>query len=264
MRQSLTATLACLLLSQSLPGQLIEKTIRYSLGDSSFESTVVFDNQRTSLRPAILMIPNWMGPTPASLQKAKDIAGTDYVVMMVDVYGTDVRPQNSGEAGEAAATLRSNRPLMRQRVAAGHRALLELADSLPVNPSKIAAIGFCFGGGAVLEYARTGADIAAVVSFHGDLLSPTLSTDAASTRAKVLVLHGAADPYVPQSDVRQFVDVMLGTSVDWTLVQFSGAVHSFTDPQARTPGKAQYNPVVAERAFEMMDELFEEIFDEDD
>ncbi|MFP4283230.1 MAG: dienelactone hydrolase family protein, partial [Opitutales bacterium] len=115
--------------------------------------------------------------------------------------------------------------------------------------------------GAVLEMARGGVEIDAVVSFHGDLLSPTLEEDAAQTTAKVLVLHGAEDPYVPQGDVEQWIDVMLETEVDWTLVQYAGAVHSFTDPEANSPGQSAYHARTAKRAFALMHALFEEIWE---
>ena len=106
-----------------------------------------------------------------------------------------------------------------------------------------------------------GAELDAIVSFHGDLMSPTLAEDAGQTQAQVLVLHGAADPFVPQSDVQAFIDAMLATDVDWELVQYSGTVHSFTDPTANMEGKAQYNAISAGRAFERMEALLDELWD---
>lgn len=243
--------------------EINERVVSYEIGETTFKGSVVWSGSDSGERPGILMVPNWMGPTKASLEKAKEVADEGFVVMMVDMYGVDVRPTNSSEAGAAAGTLRSDRPLMRARAL---KALDEFRslDDVPLDTSKVAAIGFCFGGGTVLEMARAGADVDAVVSFHGDLLSPTLEMDSGQISAKVLVLHGADDPYVPQDHVSQFITAMQATDADWQLVQFSNTVHSFTDPLANAVGQADYNPVSAERAFEYMEELLAEMWDLDD
>jgi len=240
-------------------------TINHSVGGVDFVSTIVWDADHSDPMPGILMVPNWMGPTEASLKKAKQVADDDYVVMMVDMYGVGTRPADAEEASAAATGVRSDRAMMRARANNALETFRALPQqgSVPLDSDRIAAIGFCFGGGTVLELARSGADVDAVVSFHGDLRSPTLQEDSANIQSKVLVLHGAADPYVPQDHVREFVDVMNSTDVDWQLVQFGGAVHSFTNPLAQSEG-ARYDPVVAERAFEMMDDLLEELWDAED
>ncbi|MEM0965050.1 MAG: dienelactone hydrolase family protein [Verrucomicrobiota bacterium] len=235
------------------------RVVSYELDGVQFQSTIVWDQDDNDRRPAVLMVPNWMGPTEQSLEKARMIADDDYVVMMVDLYGVGVRPTNMEEASSAAGFLRGDRSLMRARMAKALEVLLA-EQGLPLKNGEVAAIGFCFGGGAVLEFARTGADLDAVVSFHGDLLSPTLEADSKDITASVLVLHGADDPFVPQSDVDEWVTVMLGTGVDWQLVQFSNTVHSFTDPSAAMKGQAEYNPLSAKRAYEYMEELFDEKF----
>lgn len=226
-----------------------------------FEATIVTPLDAAGPLPGILMVPNWMGPTEASLDKAMKVAGDAYVVMMVDMYGVAVRPQNAAEAGAAAGLLRGDRALMRARAAKALEEFRARADRVAMDPARVAAIGFCFGGGTVLELGRAGADLDAVVSFHGDLLSPTLADDAGRTTAKVLVLHGAADPYVPQSDVEEWISVMLGTEVDWQLYQYAGAVHSFTNPAANSPGQSHYDARTAARAFASMAALFAEIWD---
>lgn len=242
-------------------GELSIRSLPYELDGTKFMSTIIWDGDEDDSRPGILMVPNWMGPTRASLEKAMRIADDDYVVMLVDLYGIDVRPQNQEEASEAAGFLRGDRELMRARMAKAMEILLE-QRGIPLQADELAAIGFCFGGGAVLEYARTGVDLDAVVSFHGDLLSPTLEGDSQKIKASVLALHGADDPFVPQSDVDQWISVMMGTDVDWQLVQFSNTVHSFTDPNAAMPGQAEYNPLSSARAFEMMELLFDEKFED--
>ncbi len=208
----------------------------------------------------ILMVPNWMGPTEQSLKKAKEIAAMGYVVYMVDMYGVDVRPMNMEQAGKAAGFVRGDRELMRKRA----RKALEVFRQHPLRFTTdrqcIAAIGFCFGGGTVLELARSGADVDAVVSFHGDLLSPTLESDSKNIKCRVLVLHGADDPFVPPADVRAFKDAMQQTEADWMFVSFGNAVHSFTDPFAGMPGKAAFEPRANDRSFMIMNAFLKQAF----
>jgi dienelactone hydrolase len=235
------------------------KVVRYDLDGTTFESTIVFQGSLDGPRPGILMVPNWMGPTSASLDTCRHIAADGYVVMMVDMYGTGTRPTNGDEAGAAAGKVRGDRALMRARAGKALDVFRAEGRPLGLDPAKVAAIGFCFGGGTVLELGRSGADVAAIVSFHGDLASPTLAKDAGKTRAKVLVCHGADDPYVPQQDVQQWVEVMRHTEVDWQVVQYSGTVHSFTEATAAADG-ARYNERSATRAFASMHALLRSIW----
>lgn len=255
-----TSFVAALLAAPLATQAVLEtKTVRYELDGTSFESTIVFHAALDGPKPGILMVPNWMGPTDASLAKARRIAGDGYLVMMVDMYGIDTRPGNAGEAGAAAGAVRGDRAMMRARAGKALDVFRAEGKALGLDPTKVAAIGFCFGGGTVLELGRAGADLAAIVSFHGDLLSPTLAKDAGKTKAKVLVCHGADDPYVPQEHVQQFVEAMRATEVDWQLVQYSGAVHSFTDPTAASDG-ARYHERSAARAFASMNALLRSVF----
>ncbi len=241
--------------------QLVTKAVRYELDGKTFESVIVHPAKTGAPRPGILMVPNWMGPTQASLSKAMQVAGDGYVVMMVDMYGVDTRPSDAAQASAAATAVRSDRKMMRARADKALQVFRAEGKPLGLDPTKVAAIGFCFGGGTVLELGRSGADLAAIISFHGDLVSPTLADDAGKTRAKVLVCHGADDPYVPQADVQQFVAAMAKTDVDWQLLQFSGTVHSFTDPTAASDG-ARYHERSARRAFASMNLLLRSIWAE--
>ena len=256
------ATISLVALSISASAKPIQKKVAYSDADTKFEGVLVYDDSLTAPAPAILMVPNWMGVTESAIKKATEVASTNRVVFVADMYGADVRPTNMSEAGEAAGAVRADRDLMRSRAQLALDTFLK--QEAPLDKEKTAAIGFCFGGGTVLELGRTGADLDAIVSFHGDLASPTLEADAAKTKASVLVLHGAADPFVPQDDVAQFEKAMLTTDADWQLIQFSNTVHSFTDPEAKMTGKAEYHELSNERAFFYMNQLLATLFSNDE
>jgi len=244
----------------------IQKTIPYELDGVQFEGTLVYDSDDANEPlPGIIMIPNWMGPAENAFEKARMIADDDFAVFVADMYGVEVRPTNASESSQAAGFVRGDRELMRARAQKALDVFRGLSEAHPIDAQKTIAIGFCFGGGTVLELARSGTEsIDGVVSFHGDLKSPTLAADTKAIKIPVLVLHGADDPYVPQEDVTLFIETMKGSEVDdWTLVQFSGAVHSFTNPSADSDG-ARYHERTAKRAFQMMEDFAEEVLDLDD
>jgi dienelactone hydrolase len=157
--------LACLV-STTSQADMIKSKVAYDIEGKTFEGYLIYDNA-TGKQPGLLMVPNWMGPNEQSLEKAERIAGTGYVVFMADMYGADVRPSNADEAGKAAGAVRSDRPLMRMRAQKGLEQLLAKATETQMDTNSIGAIGFCFGGGTVLELARSGAELDGVVSFHG-------------------------------------------------------------------------------------------------
>ena len=177
-----------------------------------------------------------------------------YVAFAIDMYGKGIRPKTPQEAAAQAGIYKQDRALMRARALAG----LEVLRSNPLcDPKRVAAIGYCFGGTVVLEIARSGADVAGVVSFHGGLDTPT-PADAKNIRCKVLVLHGGDDPHVPRKDVDAFEDEMRAAGVDWQLVVYGGAVHSFTNPAAgndKSKGAA-YNAEADSRSWEAMKAFF--------
>lgn len=237
---------------------VVVKPHAYEIDGEAFEGLIIYDDAVTTPRPGLMMVPNWLGVTERSAEKAARAAGDKYVVFMADMYGKAVRPSNPDEAKAAATSVRSDRALMRKRAQAAVDAF-ESQKVVPVDSEKMAAIGFCFGGGAVLELARSGADLDAFVSFHGNLDTPN-PQDAKQIKAPVLVLHGADDPAVPQEQLDGFVAEMKATEVDWQLVSYGNAVHSFTDPYASVPGRNEYHPEVAKRAFQAMNDLLDERF----
>ncbi|MBK8972030.1 MAG: dienelactone hydrolase family protein [Hahellaceae bacterium] len=257
-----TANLATLLLTTTLASsvhaEIKTQTVTYQIDAQPFEGTLVYDTAKPNL-PGLLMVPNWMGPTPQSLEKAVEIAQSGYVVFMADMYGSSVRPKDADEAGKAAAAVRSDRPLMRKRAKAALDQLTGHASTTGMNLKQVGAIGFCFGGGTVLELARSGEPLSGVVSFHGNLDTPN-PADAQNIKTSLLVLHGADDPYVPAEQVQGFESEMRTAKVDWQLVSYGGTVHSFTDKYATAKGQAEYNPQSAVRAFRAMNDFFSERF----
>nr|WP_312507809.1 dienelactone hydrolase family protein [Pseudomonas luteola] len=239
--------------------EMTVKAIQYEIDGQPFEGQLVYDADQPQTRPAVLLSPNWMGVSQGAIDLAKRLASEDGLVyFIVDFYGQKVRPANADEALAAMMPIRNDRALLRKRLQSAYQALVAQAGTVAIDTKHIAAIGFCFGGCAALELAREGAELAAVVTFHANLDTPN-PEDARNIKAPVLVLHGAADPLVPSEQISAFEAEMTAANVDWQVISYGNAVHSFTDPEANNPGKQQYNPVVAKRAFLAMHNLFDEI-----
>jgi len=247
-----------LLATLSVRAELVSKTVEYKQGDTVLEGYLVYDNVAQGKRAGVLVVHQWQGLGAYEKKRAEMLAGLGYNVFAVDIYGKGIRPDNPRDAGAEAGKFKDNRPLLRARVRAGLDVLTrhELTDT-----KRIAAIGYCFGGTTVLELARSGADLAGVVSFHGGLSSPTPG-DAKNIKAKVLALHGADDPFVPAAEVAAFEDEMRQGGVDWQLIAYGGAVHSFThwDAGSDISKGAAYNERADKRSWEAMKQFFAELF----
>lgn len=238
---------------------MVEKRVSYNLGGTDFQGVLIYDDSVKTQRPAVLMAPNWMGVTEGAVAKAKLLAGSKYVLFIADMYGVKNQPKGFQDARKNAGVLRKNIPLQRDRINKALDVLLDAgARQGLIDKSKVAAIGFCFGGGNVLEMARSGRHLKGVVTFHGSLTTPNPKDG--NIKTKVLVLHGADDPAVPKAHRDALETELTAAGVDWQMVAFSGAVHSFTDPGAKRPGRAMYNAKVTKRAYGMMNDFFAEIF----
>jgi dienelactone hydrolase len=261
MQKKTLAPLLCATLGGLAEAAVVAKPVPYEIDGEAFEGVLVYDDSVSTPRPGLLAVPNWMGVNEDTVKKAARAAGDKYVVFLADMYGKSIRPSNADEARAAATTVRSDRALMRKRAQAAVEVLKAQSSEVALDVSKLGAIGFCFGGGTVLELARSGAPLKGFVSFHGNLDTPN-PADAQNIKAPVLVLHGADDPAVPQAQVDGFIAEMKAAKTDWQLINYGGAVHSFTNPKANVPGSNQYHPVVAARAFKAMNDLFDEVFAE--
>jgi dienelactone hydrolase len=250
------AVLALVALPRAGSSKVITETVEYKHGDVVCQGYLSYDSARQGPRPAVLIVHDWLGCTDHQKEQAEQLAALGYVALAADVYGKGVRPANADEARVQATKFYADRGLLRARVRAG---LDFLAGRPQADPARLAVLGYCFGGAGALELARSGAPLKAVVTFHGSLATPT-PADAKNITAKVLVLHGADDPFVKQDEVKGFMDEMRAANVDWQLVQYSGAVHSFTDKRSGTDNSkgAAYNDAAARRSWRAMRDFLEE------
>nr|WP_185754195.1 dienelactone hydrolase family protein [Luteibacter sp. 9135] len=239
---------------------MVARPVQWTDHGVTFKSVLVYDDAVAGKRPGLVMVPNWFGVNDRAVAKAKEIAGKDYVILLTDMYGGDIRPTSEAEAGVAVKPLYADRTIMRQRVTRAFDELKAQEKNAPIDPMRLAAIGFCFGGSAVLDLARTGADLAAVVSFHG-LLSTDDPKLASQIHAHVLALNGADDTNVPPEQRAAFEAEMRGGKVDWASTDFGGAVHCFTEKEATSPtGNCRYDDKVAKRAYTAMRAWLSESF----
>lgn len=238
-----------------------EETVGYKQGETALEGFVSRPATKDlKKRPAIVIVHQWMGLTEYEKTRAKQMASEMGVVAFAaDIYGKSARPKSQEEAGKLAGQYRDgDRTLLRARVNA---AIDEVKKRKDVDPTKVIVAGYCFGGTTALEAGRSGAEIAGIVSFHGGL-SNKKPEDAKNIKGKVLVLHGADDPYVNADEEKAFEDEMRKAGVDWELVKYGGAVHSFTHfDQPMKPGAgAGYNENADKRSWAKFKTFADEVF----
>lgn len=235
----------------------IEKMIEYKMNDKTFEGFMASPEKPGSY-PAVLVVHDWMGITDRTKDVVKRLAEMGYVALAADIYGKGVRPKDGGEAGKLAGSFKKDRKLLRETANAAFKTLSEQKN---VAKNKMAVIGYCFGGTTAIEVARSGTDLAGVVSFHGGLDSPS-PADGKNIKGKVLALHGADDPFVPAPELAAFEKEMKDNKVDWELIKYGNAVHSFTDKSSGTDNSkgAAYNEKADKRSWIAMSQFLKEIF----
>ena len=228
--------------------------VNYLVQDKQFKAFVAYPEQQNS--PLVLIVHTWAGRDEFVQNKAVEMAQEGFVAMAVDMYG-DARVGASTEENQSMMA-----PLIedREKLKSVITAAVETGKQLEgVDTSKIAAIGYCFGGLVVLDLARSGIDINGVVSFHGLLMGSDISDK--GIRAKVLVLHGERDPMVPLSMIDEFQQEMTEAQADWQLHSYGNAYHAFTNPDANDPDfGTQYNRNADKRSWQSMMNFFSEIF----
>lgn len=254
MKNSALLLFATILFSNTISAQL--KTVKYADGNQALNGLFIKSAKKSSNNPGILLLPAWLGIDNASKGIAEELSKLGYHVFIADIYGEGNYPKNTSEAGKLAGYYKTNYADYQKRINA---ALQELVKS-GANADNIVAIGYCFGGTGVLEAARGHLNVKGVASFHGGL-----GKDAARSvepiTAKVLVCHGADDPYESKEEITAFQQEMRDSKADWQMIYYANAVHSFTNPEAGNDNSkgAAYNPVAAKRSFEHLQLFLNEV-----
>ena len=233
--------------------------IKYAMGKLTAEGALVYDDKVSAKRPAVLMAPNWMGMTDKAIERAKLLAGDRYVVFVADMYGVGTRPADFGECAALANPLRENAIEQRARIRAAYDTMIAEASKRNLIDGRRAAIGFCFGGGNVLELARDGADIAASVAIHPDLVTAR-AAEKGAVKAKLLVAIGAPDPVAPKAHRDAFEKEMDAAGADWQMLTFSGILHAFTDQGADVPGVAGWDEPTTRQTYTLTHQFIADAF----
>ncbi len=227
--------------------------IKYQVKSKTFIGALVYDERASGKRPLMLMSPNWLGVTEEAIKRTQMMIGSRYIGLVADMYGDGKVSAGPPEAADLANSLRADPKERRLRIEAAMTALVSESEKRGIGDvSRKAAVGFCFGGGNVLELARTGADLQAVVCAHGDLATPLPAT-VGNIKAALLVLHGAADPVVPKGQRDAFEAEMEAAKANWQMLTFGHLLHSFCEPESNVPGVAQYSEPAARQSYRLID-----------
>jgi dienelactone hydrolase len=250
------------LFSPSLHAALHEQVVDYRDGDIPLKGYLAWDDAFGVKQPAVLVVHEWWGLNDYARQRARMLAGLGYTALAVDIYGGGKSTEHASEAAGFMNNVLDHADLARERFLAA-KALLERQPMVD-TAKKIAAIGYCFGGATVLNMARQGVDLAAVASFHGNLATRTPAQPGA-VKARVLVLNGADDSFITQESIKSFEQEMQHAGADYRFVNYPGAIHSFTNPDADRLGKANnmplaYNAAADKASWEAMQQLFKGVF----
>lgn len=256
MRKLLPWLFALALLPAGAEAAVKTEVVEYRQGDTVLQGWLAYNDAVKGPRAGVLLVHDWLGATEHQKRLIEKLAALGYVALAADVYGKGVRPADAQAASAEAGKYYKDPALLRARVRAGFDFL---ASRPQADPARLAATGYCFGGRGALELARSGAPLRAVVAFHGSLAT-SAPADAKNFQASVLALHGADDPFVKPEEVKGFIDEMRAANVDWQLVQYSGAVHSFTDPRAGSDNSkgSAYNATADRRSWQAMKDFLAE------
>ena len=254
---------ACLLMIVCVWSSLVEAkvqttTIPYNHGEVALEGVLAWDDAKEGKRPGILVVHEWWGLNEYARTRAEQLAALGYVAVAVDMYGKGKVTTHPDEARQWMQQTTANVKMWQARANEGFR----LLQTNPlVDQTRLAAIGYCFGGATVMQMVYDGAPVKGVVSFHGSLpLPPAYS--AVKSSVKILIAHGEADPFLSQDHIRKFKHALDEAGLDWHMVIFGGAQHGFTNPSANQYGMngVQYQEQADRRSWEHMKMFFDELF----
>ena len=234
--------------------------IDYQAGNIKAKGALVWNEKASGKRPLLLVMPNWLGVNDVIMKRAGEMAGDKYVAFVADMYGGGKTSAGPPESQDLMMAVRADRVEGRKRIAAALSTMIAEADKRGIGDSKRkAAVGFCFGGGNVLELARSGADIDAVVCLHGDLAT-TMPAKKGDIKAAVFVIHGSKDPVAPKKDRDALEAELEGAGANWQMLDFGGRVHSFAEPETNMPGVAEYHAGAAHQTYRMLDDFIQDAF----
>jgi len=215
-------------------GAMVGKEVTYKADDIELKGYIAYDDDTMiGKRPGVIVVHEWWGLNDYARIRADMLARAGYVALAVDMYGEGKQAEHPDDAGKFSAEVKNNLPMARKRFQAGVKVL---RDNPFTDPERLAAIGYCFGGGVVLQMARDGADLKGVVSFHGDL-STSAPAKPGAIKAQILVFNGGADKFTPLETIQGFISEMIGAEADFSFHSLPGALHSFTNPKADEFGK---------------------------
>jgi dienelactone hydrolase len=257
---SLTLLVAC----PSVYAEVVTRELDYREGDTVMQGMLAYDDALEGRRPGVLVVHEWWGQNDYARKRARMLAALGYTALAVDMYGEGKTATHPDDAGKFASAVGGNLPLAKARFEA---ALAALRDQPTVAEDKIAAIGYCFGGGIVINMARLGTDIDGVVSYHGSLATSEPAGPGDIT-TRLLVFNGADDPLVTPEQIEAFKQEMDAAGADYEFVNYPGAVHSFTNPGADEAGKRfglplAYDPEADRDSWQRTQAFFVDIFSED-
>ena len=232
------------------------KEVKYADGKQELKGLSILPKTKTANNPAILILPAWKGIDNHSKNVATDLAKLGYIAFVADIYGVGNYPKTTEEAGKISSHYKVNVLEYQNRIVLALNELIKIG----ANPDNIAIIGYCFGGTGAIEGAYANLNVKGVVSFHGGLSGPSIA-DANPIIPKVLILHGADDPYVPEAAIKSCVDSLNARKADWQMIYYSDAVHAFTDPEVGNNKAygAAYNAIAAKRSWSHMKLFLSEI-----
>lgn len=240
---------------------MVEKKVPYQVNGRQFEGMLVYDDSVKGKRPAVFDQPDWKGVCTDTIEQAQLVAGKDYVVMMADMFGKGYGDKEKTRE-QLTAGMKAVYNDLPFTIACGNAALKALtaeAEKLGlIEPGKVAGIGFCAGGGFVLEQARAGADLKAVVVFHVTNPNPVVPGTPCNIKGRVLAVHGRADPVTPKEKMDALEDELTKAKVDWHIVTFGRGAHSFCDHTANFPPSAIYDEKLRRTSFMLMKDFFDE------
>ena len=237
------------------------KQVEYSADGVTLKGYIAYDDQAKNKRPGVLVVHEWWGHNEYARKRATMLAELGYVALAVDMYGDGKQASHPDSAGKFASEVTKNMPAMKARFMA---AMDMLKKHEGVDPTRIGAIGYCFGGGVVLTMAREGADLKGVASFHGSLAT-SAPAEKGKVKARILVCNGADDKFISTEDVKNFKAEMKAAGADFKFVNYEGAMHSFTNPASTEAGKKfnlplAYNEKADKKSWADMQEFFKKIF----